>query len=147
MGVFFNSYIIIYTLYMMLWTITEFLVFILFFSCWNKRNFRSDLSRIKKVSIFYYTWYSLTHFIFGFLHSPVSTMNGKMDVNLIWLFRASSRSSSASASIRPRTANLDAQYGTRLGSPTTPAMEEMPTTWPLFFSIMSGRKVSSTWKS
>ena len=41
-------------------------------------------------------------------------------------------SSKKRASISPLTANLLEQYGTRLGVPVIPAMEDMEIMWPRF---------------
>lgn len=46
----------------------------------------------------------------------------------------------------PRTANLEAQYGTRLVRPRTPAIDETAITWPWLFLIIFGKNVSNICK-
>ena len=55
------------------------------------------------------------------------TTKGQMVVHLISKLRLSRRISSVNASIIPRTANLDALYGTTFSHPIAPAMEDIET--------------------
>lgn len=82
--------------------------------------------------------------ILGRLQRPVSTMYGKTHVILILLLGFISRSSSCRASIMPRTANLEEQYGTKFLNPIIPAIEDKATMCPWFFFSMSGK---NAWKS
>lgn len=58
--------------------------------------------------------------------------------------RPSSRSSSYNASIKPRTANLEAQYGTKFVKPHKPAIDDMATICPRRFDNICGRNACNT---